>query len=136
MTCQLWRCFASAHPQGHGLCARHRFEEWESLPLSTRLLPKPKPKPIPRSTGEAHDPRGTKYGIAALRGVVEDLAKAENGNRNNTLNRYAWRVAQLVEAEHLSGPFAIGKLREAGEHIGLHRFEIDKTLASAFGERR
>lgn len=133
MTCQLWRCFETAHPQGYGLCAKHRYDEWESLPLGKRMLPKQKPKPIPEPPSEPYDSRGTRYGIAALRGVLEELSKVESGGRNNELNRRAWRVAQLVEAQHLSGPFALSKLREAGECMGLHRIEVERTLASAFG---
>lgn len=78
---------------------------------------------------------GTRYGCAALRGLLDDVAAAQPGGRNATLFRCAARVADLVAAGHLDEHDACRRLVQAAEvawHGENAGHEIRTTIRSAF----
>jgi RecA-family ATPase len=76
---------------------------------------------------------GTPYGEKALAGLCGDVAAAINGTRNDTLNRAAFRAAQLTAGGEIDGHAAWQGLADAARACGLAEGEIAKTLNSAFG---
>lgn len=74
----------------------------------------------------------TRYGNAALTGECDRVATAPDGTRNDTLNRAAFNLAQLVEQNILTHDTARDQLRNAALMSGLAAHEIDLTLNSAF----
>lgn len=107
-------------------------DEWAAL-LAPPPPPERQPMPAPVNfTGAA-----TPYGTAALRGLLEELAAAGDGSRNDTLNRVTWRVVHLSDGGHLDLQVAVGMVADVAEAIGLPQDEVTKTMASAvLGARR
>jgi hypothetical protein len=99
-------------------------------------LPEP-PMPVHRRT--AHSERSRRpYAVGALRRAVEQVSTAPAGQRNDSLNRAVWSVSRFI-ADGLLSPAEIAEaLAYAGRVAGLHRLEIEATLASALaaGARR
>jgi hypothetical protein len=63
---------------------------------------------------------------------LDTLAGAGEGERNHTLNREAFKVAQLVASGSLTQDYAIGELQRVSKEIGLDPDEIRTTIKSAF----
>lgn len=90
---------------------------------------KPKPKP---TIGHVTPADGdTRYGAAALAAECQIVADAIEGTRNDTLNRAAFKLAQLVPGGHLVAAQVVDGLREAARRSGLDDDEIGRVLRSA-----
>jgi hypothetical protein len=78
------------------------------------------------------------YTLAALTGEIEKLLAALPGQRNDTLNRAAFALGQLVGAQLLDESAARDELFSAAGRIGLPRVEAERTIASGLtaGTRR
>lgn len=74
--------------------------------------------------------RPTAYGGAALDGEIAMLARAVPGTRNDTLNRAAFRLGQLVADGALQPDHVAHCLRGVALDIGLGELEVDRTIAS------
>jgi hypothetical protein len=74
--------------------------------------------------------RPTAYGSAALDGELALLARAVPGTRNDTLNRAAFRLGQLVADGALQPDHVARCLRIVSDDIGLGEDEADRTIAS------
>jgi hypothetical protein len=74
---------------------------------------------------------GTSYGLAALEREATTLSTAIDGTRNDTPNKSAFAVAQLVAGGELEATHAANVLVQAARVIGLECDEVRKTLASA-----
>jgi hypothetical protein len=74
---------------------------------------------------------GTPYGEYGLQQQMGFLAMAQNGERNNRLNRVGFRVGQLVAGGELKED-ALFEVAKVAEWIGLSRFEIGQTLRSSY----
>ena len=118
--CLLDWCDGPAHPNGAGLCGHHRRLELDGGRMANRWLygqladywredwwmtalptpPKPE-RPAPTMPAMEH-PDGSRYGLATLRGMVNDLAKHTQDGRSDALMRMAYRAARLVTEGHLS----------------------------------
>lgn len=126
----------SVHPSGH----RYRWDratagvgivaapEW-------LLYAEPEPRPVRRAVVELGDAPGTRYGVAALRGLLVELAGATQGSRHDTLYRVAVRVAELVAAGHV----AAGEARRRVEMAAAAAWagedadhEITRAIADAW----
>ena len=70
------------------------------------------------------------YGRTALLGVLDELAAAPEGTRNDTLNRCAHRVARL--RGHVSPEAATAALLDCAAGIGLSRSEAEGTFRSGY----
>lgn len=97
---------------------------------------------FPHATGKPHETSGvgtepsavngdmTRYTVAALSGVINDLRKSTEGNRNDTLNKSAYRLGRFVGGGHLDETTARVQLEHAGRVCGLGESEIAKTIQS------
>ena len=72
----------------------------------------------------------TPYGRRALAGIIDDLAAAGEGQRNDTLNRCAYRLGRL--RAHIAPDCAAAALLSAAAGIGLARKEAEGTLRSGY----
>lgn len=122
----------SRHADGH----RYRW--------TTRRRPAPLPSwlaelltapaPAPRRTAmpeTAAGDRRRRYFTAALRAELGDVASAAPGTRNDTLNRAAFRLAQLAASGHGSLDELTAPLLDAALAAGLTDAEALATIASA-----
>jgi len=89
--------------------------------------------PVPRG-----GTRGTAYAMAALRDEARLVAAAQPGTRNDTLNRAAFSLGQLVAAGLLPQMAVASALADAAERAGLPADEARRTIRSglAAGARR
>ncbi|MDX3003252.1 bifunctional DNA primase/polymerase [Kribbella solani] len=78
------------------------------------------------------------YTLAALSGEIENVLAATPGHRNDTLNRAAFALGQLVGAVLLDQHIARDELLSAAGRIGLPRPEAERTITSGLtaGARR
>lgn len=89
-------------------------------------------------TGEAGDPKhfpwesGTPYGMAALEREMGRLITAQEGSRNDSLNRAAFALAQLAAGGEISRKAALQALTEAAPRIGLGLDEARGTIESGW----
>jgi hypothetical protein len=101
-----------------------------SLPAWIAGLLKDKPPaaaglPVPRGGGH-----GTAYAMAALRDETRMVAAARPGTRNDTLNRAAFSLGQLVAAGLLPPLAVVSTLASAAERAGLPADEARRTIRS------
>jgi uncharacterized protein (DUF927 family) len=97
--------------------------------VRTKDRPEPKPvSPLPAPAG------GTAYGRKALEDECEKVMAAPPGTRNDTLNRAAFALGQLVAGGQLDRPEVEDQLRSAAIVVGLSEHEIQKSIASGLGK--
>jgi hypothetical protein len=70
------------------------------------------------------------YALAALTGELENVLAAAPGQRNDTLNRAAFALGQLVGAQLLDETIARDELVSAAGRVGLPRTEAERTITS------
>lgn len=91
------------------------------------------PKPDERDVKPSAPVRvtgGSPYGRKALDAECLKLVQAQEGERNDTLNRAAFAAGQLVAGGELAENEAEAALSQAAKRCGLHDHEIRATLAS------
>lgn len=128
----------SVHPSGQ----LYRYAEGHdprSIPIAEapawllELARKPEP-PKPASPNAAPNPpkseRDTRYGQAVLDSELRRLASAPLHQRNNTLNRCAFRLGQLIAASYLDEAVVIERLTQIATEIRLEPGEIARTIRS------
>ena len=81
--------------------------------------------PVPRGGVQ-----GTAYAMAALRDEARMVAAARPGTRNDTLNRAAFSLGQLVAAGLLPPLAVASTLADAAERAGLPAGEARRTIRS------
>jgi putative DNA primase/helicase len=72
----------------------------------------------------------TNYVRAAFEAEIDRVRSSAEGERNNTLNKAAFAIGQLVGAGELSREDARAALHNAGVAIGLPDSEVEPTIAS------
>jgi hypothetical protein len=82
------------------------------------------------------DTKGRTYAKNALRSAVERIAAAQEGTRNNELNREAWKLARFLATGDLTPRELCEHLAIAAKTAGLSDEEITRTLLSAITKRR
>lgn len=102
------------------------------LGLDTHERPAPRKAVTTAVTTAMNGAAVDRYGNAALTSECDRVAAAPNGSRNDTLNRAAFNLAQLVEQNILPADTTHDALRDAALASGLPSKEIDATLESAF----
>lgn len=75
---------------------------------------------------------GTPYGMAALEREMGRLIMAQEGGRNDALNRAAFALGQLAAGGEISRKAAVRALSEAAQRIGLNLKEAQATIASGW----
>ncbi|MGY4770304.1 bifunctional DNA primase/polymerase (plasmid) [Kribbella sp. CWNU-51] len=87
--------------------------------------------PYPGPTGTVPELKNTSgYTLAALAGELEKVLAATTGQRNDTLNRAAFALGQLVGAHLLDEATARDELLSAAGRIGLPLIEAGRTITS------
>jgi len=89
-----------------------------------------RPKSKPGASVQGDTTRLRNYGRAALRNAIAHLGSAEEGARNETLNREAFSLGRLVGGGALDRTEVETSLREAALHAGLAESEVEATLRS------
>jgi hypothetical protein len=129
--------YVVAPPSVHETGALYRWVEpaAAAAPLPSwvaEALRRPPPSPV----GEARElPEGaafTRYGLAALAGIVDEMAATPEGRRNATLNALAFRAGRLVGAGQLAEEVAGRELVAAAVAAGLDAEEAAATFRSGF----
>jgi hypothetical protein len=118
---------------GHGYTARGRLRRPAPLPPWLGRLAAESPAvpavPPPRlPPGERAQVRA--YAMAAMRAETERVASARPGTRNDTLNRAAFSLGQLVAAQLLPPIPVITGLISAARQAGLSEEEALRTVRS------
>lgn len=112
----------------------------------------PLPSWLARLIRDAHEPpevpaprvpfddrvQGRAYALAALRAETERVASARPGTRNDTLNRAAFSLGQLVAAGLIPPIPVITSLIDAARYAGLPEEEAVRTVRSGLtaGQRK
>lgn len=94
----------------------------DALDTTPRPSETPRPTPTLRNTSA--------YVLAALTGELDKVLDATPGQRNDTLNRAAFALGQLVGAQLLDHDVARDELVSAADRIGLPRTEAERTITS------
>jgi hypothetical protein len=81
-------------------------------------------------TASASIPHGTAYAMAALRQETRLVSTARPGTRNDTLNRAAFSLGQLVAAGLLPSLAVVTALSCAAQRAGLPAEEARRTIRS------
>jgi hypothetical protein len=117
----------SITPAGRYHCTNTRPPQ--SLPnwITTALDTTP-PHDAPRIMPDLRST--TSYTLAALSGELEKILAATPGRRNDTVNRAAFALGQLVGAHLLDEALARDELLSAAGRIGLTRGEAERTITS------
>jgi hypothetical protein len=85
---------------------------------------------VPAQWPPADRAQGRAYAMAALRAETERVAGARPGTRNDTLNRAAFSLGQLVAARLLPPVPVITGLISAAVQAGLPEAEAERTVRS------
>jgi hypothetical protein len=89
---------------------------------------------VPTATGQKppvpYCAEGTAYALAALREETRLVATARQGTRNDTLNRAAFNLGQLVAVGLLPPLATVTALLDAAERAGLRHDEARRTINS------
>lgn len=75
-----------------------------------------------------------RFAASALANELLNVRRSNEGNRNDTLNRAAFNLGQLVGGGELEQQTVIDGLREAAFSVGLSGGEVDRTIASGVGD--
>ncbi len=86
--------------------------------------PRPEPKPPPADIEN--------YVASAAASELRELSAAQDGTRNDALNRAAFNLAQFVKADALPEDWARGQLEAYAVGAGLSVLEARRTIDSAF----
>lgn len=96
------------------------------------LMPPPKPAPeppaLPTFRGET---AARRYVEAAMRRAIQEVASAQLGTRNASLNRATYSLLRLVETGAVTAREIAGAMAHAAAAAGLPPREIEATLTSA-----
>jgi hypothetical protein len=110
--------------------------EWTFSPDDTPMADFPAGWLASATTRPATPTRTEKYHSVALNNACGRIATATEGSRNDTLNREAFGIAQLVAGGGIDESTARDALTNAAMAAGLRESEIRATLASAFAGGR
>jgi hypothetical protein len=109
-----------------GLRAPAALPPW----LGRLIAGSPGPAAVPPQWQPADRAQGRAYAMAALRAETERVASARAGTRNDTLNRAAFSLGQLVAAGLLPPVPVITGLIGAAQAAGLSSAEAERTVRS------
>ncbi len=93
---------------------------------------------VPRTIAPLPSTRGgtTAYARAALDREAAAVGAAPEGTRNDTLNRAAYNLGQLIAGGQLDEPDVIATLTHAAQTCGLPAREISQTIRSGLTDGR
>jgi hypothetical protein len=113
---------------GHGSVS---LPQWIA-DLANAKQEKPSVKPAPRPPAPAHSSRAacSHYAEVALKLEIKNLRQAAEGTRNDTLNKAAFNLGQLVGGGYLDRARVESELSAAAAMIGLGESETAGTIRS------
>jgi hypothetical protein len=91
------------------------------------------PAPTPRAEPKPPPADIENYVASAVVSELKELSAAQDGTRNDALNRAAFNLAQFVKAGALPEDWARGQLEAHAVAAGLSVTEARRTIQSAFG---
>jgi len=99
---------------------------------TTRPVPTTPPCPSPSRSSSSHPARTPpqRYATAALLLELNAIHRAQEGSRNDTLNRSSFSLGTLIGADLLGRSEVEQSLLEAAEKVGLSREEAEATIRS------
>jgi KaiC/GvpD/RAD55 family RecA-like ATPase len=100
---------------------------------AVRMDPDPTDRPIPAQVNGTTW-AATGYATAALNAELANIAAATDGSRNDTLNRAAFNMAQLIAGGQIPADTVQDALVSAARAIGLGEREIAGTIRSGFAK--
>ncbi len=122
----------SEHPDGTGLYALldnllpAELPEWF---VNRQSKPANQVRPTsPTTAYQTGDGETSTYGARALEAAASEAANAPEGTRNDTLNRQAFKIGQLMGGGHISPMDAYTALITAARQAGLEDQESHPTL--------
>jgi hypothetical protein len=119
----------SVHPDGTVYSWSGASECAAAPAWLTQLLVRPvAAAPVPRSAVRY----ASRYVEAALESATAAVRAAVEGTRNDTLNREAFGIGQLVASGAINSGDAEGELMDAAISAGLSENEARRTVLSAF----
>jgi hypothetical protein len=119
----------SERPEGAYVWCERRPPADMPVWLLELLLPKPASAPAPLP---AEDPtRLSRYGYHALADELHAIRRAPVGQRNDTLNRAAFSLGQLVGAGVLPEHLVVEELLDSALRVGLTEREARATIVAA-----
>jgi len=123
-----------APPSVHVSGSRYEWVDPDvAIATAPAWLREPPPRPIYTPMApSSYDGDGTRVGLKLLRKQLAILARATEGERNDTLNRCAFVVARYVAGGHLLESFGRAELTRVALSIGLSPWETERTIDSAF----
>ena len=101
-----------------------------AVPPALRRALDPAPAAPIRRNPRPRVARPGTYGQTALDREAERVKTAPPGQRNDTLNRAAFNLGQLVASGHLTDSDVTDTLTDAARHAKLTETEIARTIAS------
>ena len=119
----------STHRSGHQYQWNPGHHTPARLPTWAQPAP-PTPRPAPPAIPALNEKRLARYVQAALDRETTSVAKAPQGQRNQTLNKAAYRLGTLVGAGVLDQTTAQTTLAAAAQTAGLTPAEIITTINS------
>ena len=129
--------YAIAPPSQHHHGQRYRWtHHGPAAPLPAWLAALLTPPAVPERSAAPPAPalvgcsRSQRYLHAALAGELADVAGAQPGTRNDTLNRAAFRLGQLAASGLATLDELAPQLLDAARHAGLPDSEATATIAS------
>jgi hypothetical protein len=102
-------------------------------PMPQWMSPPAPVAPVPRS-GLLRQAGGSSYARTALDAECGQVALAPVGQRNDTLNRAAFKLGTLIGAGEIGAEVVAERLLEAARRAGLGDEEADATLASGLSK--
>ena len=118
----------SRHHTGNHYRLTSRGGQIPELPLW--MVDALQPEPVRSSSLPRPISSEDAWARAALTGELDRLRRAPVGARNDTLNRVAFRIGQIVSSGRLSEADAAQALTATGQAIGLGEREADRTTWS------
>ncbi|MFI7066985.1 bifunctional DNA primase/polymerase [Kribbella sp. NPDC050124] len=117
----------TGHYRTHTTTPPQRLPDWITAILDTT----PPGTANTALSGTTPDLRNVSaYTLAALAGEIDNVLAAVPGQRNDTLNRAAFALGQLIGAQLLDHNTAYDELVSAADRIGLPRAEAERTITS------
>lgn len=129
----------SVHPDGPVYSWRNPpglFELADAPQWLFDALAKPEKVATPKPAISKANGSASAYSEAALDGILSDLRRAPEGERNEALNKAAFRCGQIDAASGINAEQAHRLLRATALAIGLDESEIEPTIESGWTDGR
>jgi Bifunctional DNA primase/polymerase, N-terminal len=129
--------YVAAPPSRHPAGGTYKWAHWVWPPPAPpewllELTKAPSAAPAGDRAELAPGEWATRYGAAALAGIVDEMAAASEGARNDTLHRLARRCGQLAAAGQLDEHVARTELVNVACSVGVVEREAMATWRSGF----